>query len=101
MCRQARFYKPLYVRRQSGRCGKASLENDEGFDDFSAQRARFADRGRQCDGRMTDQAVLDLAGPDAKTGRRNDVVIATDETDIALVIHDTLVASRQPIADEL
>ena len=39
------------------------LEHDEGLDDFGAQRIGLADGGGERDGRMLDQAILDLAGP--------------------------------------
>src|SRR5262245_55113430 len=50
---------------------------------------------------MTDQAILYLARPDPETRRRDNVVIPADETDIAIFVHDALVAGRHPVADAL
>src|SRR5262245_9874558 len=50
---------------------------------------------------MTDQAILYLARPDPETLRRDNVVIPANETDIAIFIHDSLIAGRHPVADEL
>src|SRR5262245_38484959 len=50
---------------------------------------------------MPDQAILDFARPDAETGRRDHIVVAADKTDVTVFVHDTLVARRHPIADEL
>jgi len=50
---------------------------------------------------MADQAILDLARTDAEAGRGDDVVIAADEADIALVVTHALVAGGHPVADEL
>ncbi len=49
---------------------------------------------------MADQAVLDLARADAVARRGDDVVVAADEGDIALLVDDALVAGRHPVADE-
>ena len=46
------------------------LEHDEGLDDLGAQRVGLADRGGERHRRMADQAILDLAGPDADSRPR-------------------------------
>ena len=50
---------------------------------------------------MTQQAILDLARPDAESRRRNHVVVAADERNIAFLVGDALVAGGHPVADEL
>ena len=79
---------------------EARLEHDECLDDLGAHRIRLADHGRERDRRMLDQAVLDLARPDAVAGGGDDVVVAPHEGDVALVVDDALVAGGHPVADE-
>src|SRR5262245_37015628 len=50
---------------------------------------------------MPDQAILDFARPDTEAGRRYHIVVAADETDVAVFVHEALVTRRHPIADEL
>src|SRR5262249_23692334 len=66
-----------------------------------AERIGLADDCGERDRGMPDQAVLDLARPDAVAGRGDDVVVAPYEGEIALFVDDALVAGRHPVADEL
>src|SRR5262245_49841546 len=50
---------------------------------------------------MADEAILDLTRPDAIAGRGDDVVVAADEMEIAVVVDAALVAGGHPVADEL
>src|SRR3546814_13086899 len=50
---------------------------------------------------MLQQAVLDLAGADAVAAGSDDVVVASEEVKIALVVQAALVAGHQPVAAEL
>ena len=49
---------------------------------------------------MTQQAILDFDGANAIARRGDDVVIAANEADIALRVHDALIARGHPVTDE-
>ena len=53
------------------------------------------------DGRVAQQAILDLARADAVAGRGDDVVVAADEAEVAVLVLRALVAGQQPVAGEL
>ena len=104
----------IFVRRQPGldeflefggerlaRRGDTGLQHDERLDDFGAHRIGLADDGRERHRRMPDQAILDLARPDAIARRGDDIVVAPDEMEIAFVVGNALIAGRHPVADEL
>ena len=57
----------------------AGLEHDERLDDLGAHRIGLADHRGERHRRMLDQAILDLARPDAIARRGDDVVVAADE----------------------
>ena len=64
---QARFHETLDLGSEQIRSRKAFLQDDKGFDDFGAQCIGLADGGRERHRRMTDQAILDFAGPDPES----------------------------------
>jgi hypothetical protein len=77
---QARAHEVLDFGRPARRtASKARLQHDERLDDLGAHRIGLADGGRQRHRRMRDQAILDLARPDAIARRGDDVVVAADE----------------------
>jgi hypothetical protein len=72
-----------------------------GLDDLGAQRSGLPTAAASAHRRVAGQTILDLAGTDAVARRRDDVVVAAEEMDIASLVHDALVARRHPVADEL
>ncbi|PHJ59673.1 hypothetical protein VF03_34290 [Nostoc linckia z2] len=101
MGRHACLHEVADVVREVGRGLDAVLQHDEGLDDFSAQLVGLADGGRKRHGRMLQQRVLDLAGPDAVAGGGDDVVVPAEEVDVAFLVAQALVAGHHPVADEL
>ena len=77
------------------------LQHHIGLDDLGAHRIRFAHGGRQRHVGMARDAVLDFGRPDPVAGGRDDVVVAAEEMDIAVLVGDALVAGQHPVADEL
>ena len=76
----------LNTLREAVRCRLSVGEDDKGFDDFAAQRIGTADDRCLGDGFVLDQAVFDLARPDAVSGAGDDVVLASDEPQIAVCV---------------
>ena len=87
-CADSRVFTKPWISAASASDGAwPCLQHDEGLDDLGAHRVGLADRGGERHRRMADQAILDLAGPDAEAGRGDDVVVAADETEIAVLVH--------------
>ena len=82
---QAASHEGLDLRRELVRQPVPLFENHEGLDDLRPDRVGLADRGRERHSRVADQAVLDLAGADAISRGGDDVVVAADEMDVAVL----------------
>jgi G3E family GTPase len=61
----------------------------------------LADGGGERHGRVADEAILDLARADAIARGGDDIVVAADEMDEAVLVEAPLVARGHPVADEL
>src|ERR1043165_5381340 len=97
---EPRAHEVLDVGRKRLGRRRSAFQHNEGLHDLGAQRIRLADHRCKRDRRMADETILDLAGPDAIAGRSDDIIIAADEGEIALLVDDALVAGRHPVADE-
>jgi hypothetical protein len=67
---QPRLHEFLQFGASASRRLSVRLEHDERLDDFGAHRIGLADHRRERHGRMADQAILDLARPDADSRTR-------------------------------
>ena len=97
---QPRAHEALDVGGKRVGRGDAGFQHDERLDDLGAHRIGLADHRGERHRRMLDQAILDLAGPDAVARRGDDVVVAADEREVAVVVDHALVAGGHPVADE-
>src|SRR5581483_2961884 len=80
---------------------EAWLEDDDGFDHFGADRVGDADDGGEGDGGVAGEAGFDLAGADAVAAAGDQVAVAADEAEVALLVGDAEIATDQPVAAEL
>jgi hypothetical protein len=64
----------------------ARPQDDERLDDLAAIGIRLAHDGALGDRRVLEESALDLEGPDAIRGREDDVVGATGEPQVAVLV---------------
>ena len=83
---------------QRRRALEARAQLHEGLDRLGADRVGHADDGGHRHRHMAGQAVLDLAGADAVAGRGDDIVVAPDIVEIAVLVAIAAVAGQQPVA---
>ena len=76
-------------------------EDDERLHHLAAHRIGNPDRGSDGDGRVADEALLDLARADAVAAARDEVVDAADAPVVALVVDLGEVARVQPAVAHL
>ena len=75
--------------------------HDVRLHDLAALRVGCADHGRQRDRGMADEALLDLARPDAVPGARDHVVVPAHEAEVAVGVLLGLVAGVEPAVPDL
>ena len=79
----------------------ALAQHHVSLDRLAARLVGLAHRNRLQDGRVADQAFLDLEGADAVAARGDDIVRAGGEEDVAVFVHGPFIAGQHPVADEL
>ena len=92
------FTNSWISRASASLARKARAQHDPGLDRFGADRIGNADHRRHRHRRMLHQRVLDLGGTDAIAGGGDDVVLAADVPEIAVLILHAEIAGQQKLA---
>ena len=87
-------------RSSSGDASKPRLQRDEGLDDLAGHRVGLADHAGLGDRRVLEQRALDLERPDQVPHALDDVVLAPDEPEVAVLVAAGEVSAQVPAAGE-
>ena len=79
------------------RVGMGIFRHDEGFDDLHLVGVRDADGAGQADAGHAGDDILDLGGENRHAGDLEDAFHALFEMEIAVIIHEAVVAGMDPV----
>src|SRR5262249_4042178 len=92
------LYEFLDLARERVAGRKTRAQHDPGLDRFGTDRVGNAHHRCHRDRRMLHQRVLDLRRPDAIAGGGDDVVLAADVPEIAVLILHAEIAGEEKLA---
>jgi hypothetical protein len=81
-----------------GRCRRAGMQYYPGFDGLAFARVWHASDADLSDRRVQGDDLFDLTRPDLVATRLDQVFLAFDQKDIAIVVHPAKIAGVQPAA---